>query len=466
MTRRPLVRFAALGALGLCIALSATPAWADAPGAPAQAPSTPMLTPPAPTLTLDQVVQEALARNPSVIAAQEALTAAQLGIVVARAGLAPTVSATGTGTAGTSSSTSFTTSAGNVVPLSGPSVTGSVSLAGTLPVYDAGRTPAAVGTAEAARAAAEGALRQSQQDTSLAVATAFFNVLTAEHLTAVQEALLTQARDQLALTEARVKAGVAARADVYQAQAQVAQAQVNLLQAQSQIATAKSGLQGTMGADPSTPVEVQEPQVPPLEVAVSADVAMNAAAANRPEVAKSVATVQTDQAALALARINAGPQVTVGVSAGYTPVSTSPVLNNSTFYGLTTTVALPLYNIGARAGVDQAQATLRAAQAALTATILSVRQDAYQSYLTAVQDAATIPATRAAQQAADQALVVAEGQYRAGVGTFVGVVTAQATAAQADVNAVNALYTYQSALATLRHAQGMPIVASTRGGSQ
>ena len=53
-------------------------------------------------------------------------------------------------------------------------------------------------------------------------------------------------------------------------------------------------------------------------------------------------------------------------------------------------------------------------------------------------------ATQAAAQAADQALQVAEGQYRAGVTTFLQVTTAQTTAAQADVAAVTALYTYES----------------------
>ena len=83
---------------------------------------------------------------------------------------------------------------------------------------------------------------------------------------------------------------------------------------------------------------------------------------------------------------------------------------------------------------------------------------------TAVQDAANVIATRAAAQAADQALQVATGQYRAGVTTFLQVTTAQTTAAQADVAAVTALFAYQSALAALQNAQGLSILASTPGG--
>ena len=466
--------FAASGVVILGLGAAAGPASAAPPLSPAEGQTSappslqvPAAPPPAGTaglssLTLTQAIQAALAHNPTVVAAAEAVTAAQLGVVAARAGLAPTVSASATGVVGTSSSSSFTSTA-SAAPLSSPSAAGSLSLGAALPLYDGGLTPAKVQSAAAALASAQATLRQTRQDTSLAVATAFFNVLSSERLTIVREAQLAQAQQQLALSEAQVKAGVAARADVIQAQATVAQAQVNLLLASSQIATSKAGLQAAIGTDAAAPVEVQEPPAPPLTIPVTADAAIQAAATNRAEVAKATATVQSDQAAIELARINAGAQVSVGVGTAYTPVSTSPVLANSTSYGLTATIAFPLYNPGAQVGVDQAQANLRSAQAQLDAALVAVRQDAYQAYLTAVQDAQTITATQAAQAAADAALAVAEGQYRAGVGTIVAVTTAQANAAQAEVNAVTAVYTYQTALSTLRHAQGIPIVAELGG---
>lgn len=467
-----------MSALALGLGLLAGPAPAATPGSPAieeQSPAPPLAqapaVPPAPgpsegsAFALDQAIQAALARNPQVVAAGEAVTAAQQAVLAARAGFAPTVSASAVGGLGTS--TSSATSTGASAPLSSPSATGSLSLGASLPVYDGGLNRTAVESAEAALASAQAALRQVRQDTTLAVATAFFSVLAAERLTSVQEALLAQAESQLALSQAQVRAGVAPQSDVIQAQAQVAQAQVNLLGARSQIATGKASLQGAIGGDAAAPVEVQEPAAPPLAVTVTADAAMAAAETNRPEVAKAEAAVQLDQAALDLARVNAGPQVSIGVGTAYTPVSTSPLLANSMSYGLTATISLPVFDSGkGQAGIASAQATLRSAQAQREAIRVSVRQDAYQAYLASVQDAATITATQAAQAAADAALQAAQGRYRAGVGTIVEVITAQAQAAQADVNAVNALYTYESALATLRHAEGVPVVAGAQGGAQ
>src|SRR5205807_10621509 len=126
------------------------------------------------------------------------------------------------------------------------------------------------------------------------------------------------------------------------------------------------------------------------------------------------ATRRTHQGARGRARSSAGPQVTVPVGTTYTPASTDPLLSTSTSYGVTATVGLPFYSPGAQAGVDAAQATVRSARAQLDAALLSMRQDAYQAYLAAVQAAATIPATQAAREAAEAALAGAEGRYKAG----------------------------------------------------
>lgn len=455
MTRR-ITRLAIGGcALGLSLHLALGAARADPPASfTAQAP-------PAPPLTLEAAVQQALTRNPQVTAAQQVLVAAQAGVITARAGLAPGVSLTGAGSYGTTGA-GAATSLGVPIPAATPNPAGSVSVTGTLPLYDGGRTRGAVALAEAAVAAAGATLTQTRQDVGLQTATAFFSVLKAQRVTSVREAQLAQAQAQLAQTEAQFRAGTSAQADVIQAQAQVAQAQVDLLTARNQVDTLKVALRSVLALDVQSPVEVQEPSAPPTAVALTAAAAVSEALQSRPEVAEAVAAVQSNQASLDLAYVNAGVQVSVGLNATYTPYSTNTFLNNATGYAVTATVSLPLFDSGkGDAGINGAKATLNAAQARLDQARLTVRQDAYQAYLAAVQGAATITATAAAQEAADEALRVAEGRYQAGVATIVEVTTSRATAAQAEVNAVNARYDYATALATLRHALGRPIVGGS-----
>lgn len=433
------------------------------PAAPAPSPSTGQAAAPVQTFTLAQAVQSTLTHNPQVTASQQSLEAAQQSLILARAGYAPTVSLNANGALGT-------TNASNANALSAPlrnvTASGTTTIAGNVTVFDNGRTKALVESAQAGVASAEAALRQTQQDLALQAAAQFFTVLGNEGVAAADRQVLAQQQAQFALVEAQVRAGVAPQADVIQAQAQVAQAQVAALNADAQILTAKANLASTMGIDTTTPIEVASPTPPAPQVAVTPDQVIAAALANRPEIAKANAAVLSAQAGLATAYVNAGPQVNIGLGAGYTPYSTEPVLNNTSSYGLTGTISLPLFDAGrGRAEIAGAQATLKSAQASLASQILAIRQDAYQAYLSAVQAAANVTATQAAKAAADQALAVAQGQYRAGVGTIIGVIQAQTTAAQADVNAASAQYSYESALATLQHAEGAPIVASAGGGT-
>jgi len=413
-------------------------------------------------LTLEAAVQQALARNPQVTAAEQAMVAARAGVITARAGLAPSVSVSGSGSFGTAGSSSSSTSQGLTAPATTPNTSGGVSITGTLPIFDGGRTSAAVAQAEAAVALAEATLRQTRQDIALAASTDFFGVLKAERLTSVREAQLAQAQAQLAQAEAQFRAGTAAQADVIQARAQVAQAQVDLLVAGNQVDTSKVALRGVLALDVQAPLELQEPPAPPAAVAFTADAAVQEALRSRPEIAGAVASVQSNQGALDLAVINAGLQVSVGVSTSYVPYNTNTLASNSTSYGVTATLSLPLFDSGkGEAGITAARANLSAAQAKLEQARLTIRQDAYQAYLAAVQGAATVVATAAAQQAASEALRVAEGRYQAGVATIVEVTTSRAIAAQAEVNAVNARYDYQAALSTLLHALGRPIAGGS-----
>ncbi len=412
-----------------------------------------------PPLTLDQAMRGALARNPQVTAAQEAMAAALQGVTLARAGLAPTVLAAGTtsyGTAATGGSATSSTTTQVVTPVpTSPASSASVTLTATLPLYDGGHTRVAVEQAEATVAAAEATLRQTQQDIALSTAQAFLGVLKAERIATVREAQLAQAEAQLAQAQAQVRAGVAAQADVIQAQAQLAQAQVDLLGARAQIETAKVGLRGVLALDILASIEVQEPPTPPASVAMTPKGAVEEAEKHRPEIAAAAAAVQENAAAVELAYLNAGVQVNVGLNTTYVPASTTALTNNSASWLLTTTLSLPLYDGGkAQAGIDQAKANFRAAQAKLEAARQSVRQDAVQANLAAVQAAANVEATRAAAAAATEALRVAEGRYRAGVAAILEVTTARTQAAQAEVNAVTARYDYETALAALRHAVG------------
>lgn len=456
MIRRSWFLVIMTGWLGLCLLSSQGVALANSPSVPPPAgPAVAQGAPPASaTFTLDQAIQMAVRQNPQVTAAQQTVVAAEQHVIEARAGFFPAVSITGTTAYGTTSSTG--------VPLSSANSTASVGVTGSLSIFDNGRTRIAIEQAEAALASARALLRQTQQDVALSAATDFLNVLKAQRIATARQVALDKAQQQLAQSQAQFRAGTAAQADVIQAQAQLAQARVDFLAAQGQIEITRVALRGVLSMDLLAPIELQDPAVQPAPLTVTTDAAVQEAIQNRPEVAKANADVQASQANLASAYASVGFQVTVGANTTYFIASTQPGTSNATAWAITASLSVPIFDAGKGAAtINEAKATLAASEAKAEATLLTVRQDAYQSYLSAVQAATNLDATQAAQDAANAALDAAQGRYRAGVGTIVEVTTAQATAALANVNAINGRYDYQTALATLRHALGRPIVGGS-----
>ncbi len=454
MIRRFSTSMCAAGLLGVCLLMTQGVVLAGTNASLPQAAGSAVaqgIPPAVPSFTLDQAVQETLTRNPQVIAAQEAVAAAEQHLLAARAGFIPAITTSVTGSYGTATTLG--------PPTTDPRTSSTVSVTGTLPLYDNGRTGIAVAQAQATLAAAQATLRRTQQDVALSTANAVFAVLKAGRIAAVRQVQFNRAQEQLALAQAQVRAGTAAQADVIQAQAQVAQAQVDLLAAVAQIETSKGTLRSILAMDVLAPLEIQEPALPPTALTLTADTALREALGTRPEIAKATADIQSSTAALALAYANAGFQVVVALDTTYVLSSTNPSFANTTAWALAATLSLPFFDGGrGQAGINEAKANLRAAQALADAAQLSVRQDAYQAFLTAVQAVANLEATAAAQAAAGEALRVAEGRYRAGVATIFEVTTARVQAAQADVNAVTGRYDYQASLATLRHAVGRAIV--------
>lgn len=427
-------------------------------------PNQPAAVPTGP-VTAEEAARIALKNQPDILFAQGAATAAAGRTQQARSGLGPTVSVNagynrtqiltgssstnvigggsggGGGTGGTGSSGgSFGTSQG---------YTASATLRQL--IFDFGHTRDVVRQASASERATVVEITRAQADAVFNVKQAYYTHFQDLKLVEVNEANLRSAQAELALAEARVRAGLGAPPDVVRAQTTVADAILNLNLARNNASVSRVRLAQLMGVDPRTPIQVSdshEPNVSSNDVNGMVATALN----QRPETVAGRLNVQAAEAGLSAARTTNAPNIgaDLGVS---TRGNELPPRNSFSTIGVS--LAWDPFDSGLTAGrVKEARGALDQNRANLRQAELTVTSDVSQAYLN-LRTAEQRVTTAAAEVAnAQESLRLAEGRYRAGVGTFIEVTDAQAAVVTASTNQVNAVAAVDVARAALARAIG------------
>ncbi len=366
----------------------------------------------------------------------------------------PTSPVSGTGTTGTTVTTGGTANEVSIVR------GGGLSLSFTQTLIDNGAREAT--NAQARRAVDAATLNEAdtRQATILAVTQDFYQLLLSQDLVLVAQAQVARYQQTAAVTQAQIQAGTVAGKELYQAQADLANAQVTLLQDQNQVATASAALKNVLGVESDAPVQpaglAAPGQLPPLPANVAAaslDASLQTAYADRPDLRRQAALVQSSLSALRAAQKRAGVSVSADYVLDYQ--ATNDVGTHGTNSQLLITGSYPLFDAGsARGAIRIAQGQLDVSRNALLATRQQVRQDVEQALGTRNE---SLAATRLAQAAVTAAQVnydAAIESRRAGIGTLLDITTAQATLTQAQNQYVSAVYNFYIADAQLLRAIG------------
>lgn len=274
-----------------------------------------------------------------------------------------------------------------------------------------------------------------------------------------QQRLAQQAVDDtgkaLELTQNRYRAGVATAADVASARTAHLQAQTSLTDLGVTRAQLQNAIAVLVGQPPSgfqLAARDALPAIPAIPPGLPADLLQR-----RPDIATSRAQVEAANAQVGVAKSAWFPTLTLGGSAGHSAtrladVFSAPVL----LWSLGPQLAANLFDGGAR------RAQVRSSEAGYRQAVANYRQ-AVLAALQGVENqlaAQRILATEAEQQAqvvqaAEDALRLAQNQYKAGLAPYLNVLTAQSTA----INARNAELT----LRNRRYAAAVALVQALGG---
>ena len=363
---------------------------------------------------LDELLPQLLLSNQNIAAAAAQLRQAQALLEAANSARFPVLGA----------SLSGTRAAGNTSPANAVKLALNASWEPDL----WGRISRNVEAGQASVQASEADLDSARLSAQLTLAQTLFQLRVAD----AQRALLAQAikadERSLEITRNRQAAGVASRLDVVQAETQLESARAQASDMASQRARLEHAIALLIG---KTPAELNLaaitslPALPPLPAMLPA-----ALLERRPDIAAAERRVAAANAAIGISQAAWFPGLTFNASGGYQNSSLSRLLTQPhRFWSLGPTLALTIFDGDARSA-EQA-----GAMAAYDKTVAIYRQTVLAAFQEVEDNLSTlnglheeIASQARATRSADEALKIAEIQYRAGVASYLNVVTAQTTA--------------------------------------
>lgn len=197
-------------------------------------------------ITFDEALRLGLERNTALRQATNAAEASDLAVSQARATFLPDLSASISPTQ--RYGLSFDQTTGRLEQESTQSLDANVSA--NLNLFNGFRDQNTLAESRIRAEASEHSLGRARQDVLFNVANQFLQVLLGSELVRIQAENLTADSLQLRQVEQLVEAGVRARADVLQQEAQVAQRELSLLQAEADLEVAKTRLVQILQLDP------------------------------------------------------------------------------------------------------------------------------------------------------------------------------------------------------------------------
>ncbi len=399
-------------------------------------------TPTVTMLTVNECIDIALRRNPSILAVMYGVDVSKSLVGQARSVYYPQLSASATYDRVQPTSSSTATTQYNQYE-------GSVSL--NQYITDFGKTSSQVEISKYNFDAARSNLTETQDTVILSVKQAYYGVLQAKRNRDVDMDVIKQMQLHLDQAKAFYAVGTNARIDVINAEVNLSNAQLSLINAENALKIAWVTLNNAMGT-PDPPEYTLEDNLAFQKYTITLEEATSRAFENRPDLKSIIAQRQAAEENVSFARSGYYPSLS-GNANYYSVGETTSSQERGWSAGVVLTI--PLFNGFLTqqqvAGAKSNLYVLRANEETLRNQILL---DVRQAYLNLVAAEASISTADLAAKQAKENLDLANGRYVAGVGSTIEVSDAFALYVTAQANLTNALANYKTSQASIEKAMG------------
>lgn len=378
---------------------------------------------------LDALVTEGLAGHPSLDAADARLRQARSQVGTARADRLPSASVSGGYTGLRLPESMVGDEMGGHYAGSGQAM---VDFSYGFDLWGGKRAAweAAVDSAHAATVDAQAA----RLDLSAGIVQAYVQLGHAWLLHDVAEEELARSQKSLQLTRQRRAAGIDSDLQVRQAESRVPAAQQQLQAAQQQIDAGRTALAALVGQGPDRGLRIERPRpLDPMALQLPG-VLPSELLGRRPDIVAARWRVEAAGRQIEVAKAKFYPSLNLTALAGVVAPNVGDLLqSSSTFAYLGPALSLPIFDGGRlRAGLASSDAQYDQAVAGYNQSVLDALRDVADQVnaVRSLQQQA-----QSQQQAVDSARAahgLAEQRYRAGIGNYLDVLTAQSMLLQAE----------------------------------
>ena len=321
-------------------------------------------------------------------------------------------------------------------------------------LFDFGARAASLENARQLFAAASHTRDATLQSVFLAAVQAFFQRQAAGAALEASRLSEKSALESLNAAEARYQVGAATPADRLQARTAHAQAVLNRIGAEGGVKTAQGALANVLGVDPTRPLALAPLPAAAPGAGFEADVArlIEEARAKRPDLAAAEAQHRAARANVDAAKAAHLPTLSLGMGVGRSRIAGDPGYDSSSI-GLTLTI--PLFSgFSTSYKVHAAEAQAEAQAARREQVRLQVALEVWNAYANLATATQSVKTAEELLESASQSERVAAGRYRAGVGSILDLLTAQAALAGARQSRIQAGTNWYVSRASLAQAMG------------
>jgi outer membrane protein TolC len=297
----------------------------------------------------------------------------------------------------------------------------------------------------------------NRQELILSVKQAYFDVLKAKMLLAIQEKALKRADEQLRIAEARYELGAASYSDVLKAKVLHGDVKLALIGAENSVKLARASLNSWMGQEVDTDVDVEENLTVP-EFNYSYDHALQEAIRGNPNMTAAEFDLKSAEAQFGMARSGLFPSFGVSGSYSWRHEDLDEIKNirrRNYNWTLSAYVSFDIFeNFTKKHNISYAKANLNSQRENFHQTRRDVALELKQAFLNVEEARAKIELTKEKVKSAQEDLDLMQEKYNLGAASILELLDAEVSFKQAESDRVEALYDYNLAVAQFEKAVG------------